>query len=64
MGATRVPEYRTVREVMEALRWKSQDTVYRHIEAGDFPGARKRGGGWLIPEDDVTHYLEICRGNE
>lgn len=33
-------------------------TIYRHIEKGEFPNARQIGPRkWFIPEEDVINYL-------
>ena len=42
----------TIRDVAERLG-KNKATIRRWAERGAFPGARKIGRPWLIPEEDV-----------
>ena len=52
-----MPVFLTVEDVMKALR-RGDDTIYRWLQEGRFPNARKlNDGGWLIPEPDVVAFL-------
>jgi excisionase family DNA binding protein len=52
-------EWLTVEDVVRRLK-KSPTTVRRILKRGHFPGARKMGGEWRIPEKAVRAYEASC----
>lgn len=46
----------TTREAAQRIGVKGR-RIRQLCEQGEFPGARKVGWGWLIPEEDVVAYL-------
>ena len=46
----------TVKEVAERLRCSAK-TIYRRVEAGELPFARRNGHGWLFSEAGLNKWL-------
>lgn len=56
-GAAREEKFLTVAEIAERVR-VCKMTVYRLIDAGDFPGAIRVGRSIRVPERVVIDYLK------
>lgn len=60
------PERMSARQVGEVLG-VSERTVLRWLQAGDFPGIRLPGGGWMILREELRAWLHSAhnmRGTE
>jgi len=53
-----MPKYLTTEEVQRLFRKKSRKTIYRWIEEGKFPHARKMNKEYLIPQVDVKKLIK------
>jgi len=51
----------TIKQAAERLG-AGESTVHLWVTKGYFPGARKFGRDWLIPEDDLTDFKPPPRG--
>lgn len=47
----------TVAELKEILNFKSNTTVYKLLNNGIIKAKKIQGGKWLIPKDNVIHFL-------
>lgn len=52
------PTYLTPQQVASKLRLRSVRTIYNYLARGEFPNAKRRLLGWIIPETDVEHFLD------
>lgn len=52
--------YHSVQKVATRLGF-DDNTIIRHIRAGDFPGSFYSGGAYRIPESGILAYLEAHR---
>lgn len=55
----------TVAELKEILNYSSNTTIYKLLNEGVIKARKVRDGKWLIPKENVIHFLvdkNICSG--